>query len=307
MNDMTLCEWFDIWIETYKRRTVKIDTIYTYNELFKVHIAPMLGERRVAEIRAAEIQKMLNAMADSGYSDGTIELTKTLIKSIFRKAAEDEVADKDPTVHVITPKGRRRRECTVFTKEEQQIFMEFASVSDLENMFRLAIFTGMRGGELCALQWNDVSFENEMIYVRHTLKSDYKGGYRLDSPKSANSRREIPMMPQAKLLLKKMQADRGSNGSYVFQRCGKPITKNNINAELKRVRNAISAAGIAFPYFTMHTTRHTFATRCIEAGMKPKVLQLILGHSSITTTMEIYVTVQNAEKALEMQYVSKAF
>ena len=297
---MTINEWFDTWLELYKRRKCKIGSIETYKYVYNNQIQKELGAMQIEEIKPYHLQRLLNDLADNEYSDGTIQLAKTILTGMFREAVRNEVIIKNPSDYIEIPKGKPLQQPVAFTKDEQAIFVEYAKRSSLCNLFLLGLYTGMRGGELCALQWSDIDFDSKTINIQHTLKFVTGKGYLLDKPKTISSCRQIPMMPQAEELLRKQTVDT----DFVF---AGPVTKNQLQAAIKRILGEMKKDSVDFPYFTMHSTRHTFATRCAEAGMKPEVLQHILGHSELSTTMDIYVSVQADEKAKQIAMVADLF
>lgn len=170
----------------------------------------------------------------------------------------------------------------------------------------------MRNGELRGLQWTDVDFEKKVIHVQHTLLDDGT----LDTPKTRTSLRDIPMMPQTLDVLKHARETylknnrkvvKIKNDDFVFSVGGRPINKQRVTVEIERILARMEADGLDFPYFTLHTTRHTFATRCIEGGMEPQTLKAILGHSSLSMTMDLYAHVLPDAKIEAMSMVSNAF
>ncbi len=168
--------------------------------------------------------------------------------------------------------------------------------------------TGLRVDELPALKWHDIDFEKEALHIARTI--DYRtttGEWEIRSPKSKPGLRDIPLGKEAICILKnqrqKMQSLNVISIEYhdfVFlSKNGNPIKNSTYNKDLQRI---CKKAGIA--HFSMHTLRHSFATRCAEAGMQPKTLQSILGHSNIGVTMDIYVHCTEDRKAQEMKNIA---
>jgi len=194
--------------------------------------------------------------------------------------------------------------------------MQYAERSYLCNLFQLAICTGMRNGELGGLLWSDVDFKNRVIHIKHNLITTQEQGTTLDTPKTRTSERDIPMIGKAYEILKRQEKEYkamyGSitkivNDDFVFSVGGEPISKKRITHEIEVMLDNMKADGVNFPYFTLHTTRHTFATRCIESGMQPKVLQHIMGHATLSMTMDLYSHVLPDTKREAMEAVANAF
>jgi integrase len=315
-SNLTIEDWFKEWVNTYKKNTVKQGTIDSYNKHFNAYIKNSIGKMKLADIRANHLQKLLNDMSKDGFSDDTIKLVSCILSGMFKQAFKLELIPKNPYLYITRPKGEKMKERVVFTKEQQQLYMKYAEKSYLCNLFQLAICTGMRNGELGGLLWSDVDFKNKVIHVNHTLMPKEGGGWRLDTPKTRTSRRDIPMIGKAYEILKRQEAEykqihgnitKMENDDFVFSVLDEPISRKRITHEIEVMLSNMETDNIEFPYFTLHSTRHTFATRCIENGMEPQVLKTILGHSTLAMTMDLYSHVLPDTKAEQMEKVASAF
>ena len=313
---LTFEDWFKEWISTYKKNTVKQGTIDSYNKHYSAYLKKPLGKMKLSDIRAEHLQKLLNAMSNDGYADDTITLTYCVLSGVFKQAYKNELIPKNPFSLITRPKGKAKKERVVFTKEQQELYMQYAERSYLCNLFQLAILTGMRNGEICGLLWSDVDFKNKVIHIRHTLTPNEGGGWRNDTPKTKTSKRDIPMIGKAYNILKRQEKEykrmRGNiskinNDDFVFSALGEPISRKRITHEIEVMLQNMEADKTDFPYFTLHTTRHTFATRCIESGMQPKILQHIMGHATLSMTMDLYSHVLPDTKKEAMEAVANAF
>ena len=188
---------------------------------------------------------------------------------------------------------------------ENDVLIANPCKKSLKSDMGFVLQTGLRTGELIGLKWSDVDFENRTMKIERTMEYRYKvGEWHVGPPKTKNSYRDIPMTNECTILLKELKAKRDL-GRYVeegfeefvfINRNGTPTKNSTYDNNLAKLAKK---AGIE--NFSMHTLRHTFATRCIEAGMRPKTLQQILGHSSINITMNLYVHVTDDEKIKEIQ------
>ena len=179
-----------------------------------------------------------------------------------------------------------------------------------EYQYRFALQTGLRTGELVGLKWEDVDFKAKTIKIVRSLEYRHSTGeWREGPPKSKSGYRTIPLTDEAVSLLKLQKA---KNASFKFIdiqwrdrvflcKTGAPVKNSTYDTGIYK---ACDRAQI--PRFSMHVLRHTFATRCIEAGMTPKTLQTILGHSNIGITMNLYVHTTDEQKNLEMDRVAEA-
>ena len=299
-NTMTVSKWFDEWIRLYKVRTVKRNTLDTYQFIYSVHIGPQIGKRRLGSVKDRDLQKLLNVMSDKNYSNGTISLTRIVMNGMFQQACRNHLIANNPCTYLVLPAGTEAKKTTVFTRSQQQLFMSYVTESRYADLFLLALSTGMRCGELGALQRKDVDLKRNVIHVRHTIRFVKGGKYELSTPKSDHSVRSIPLLSAAREILKQPGYASKAPDEFIFAIDGQPIDKGRITREMQRIVRLIRKNGCDFPDCSPHTLRHSFATRCIEAGMKPKVLQEILGHSDISITLNTYVTIQEDEKRRQM-------
>ena len=213
------------------------------------------------------------------------------------------------------------------TKDQQAVFIEYAKDSAYSHLYTVALGTGMRVGELRALEWSDIDYQKNVIHVNGTLKYCKGKGYFKDTPKTATSCRDIPMIPEVVKALKEQRSEQTRQrlelgtmwnpekgmdnfvftGYYTYHGFGKNLCSNAINHDLSKVEEQIKIKYPDFPHITPHTLRHTFATRGLENGIPPKVMQTILGHTSITMTLDIYSHVLPNTAAAEIMKVSGMF
>ena len=213
-----------------------------------------------------------------------------------------------------------KKERRVLTIRETELFLEQAKGTFYENLFILALETGLRVGELSALQWEDIDFKKKVIHVKHTLCYFSKNGkyvFEMHDTKTNNGKRTIPLTAKAinSLKCQKLQKQeiilKGKTAKEEFQNLVF-VTKNNqptqqflINQCMQLVIQNMNKAGIDFSPFTLHTLRHTFATRAIECGMNPKTLQKLLGHGTLQMTMDLYCHVTEDTLFSEMEKFEK--
>lgn len=311
-TEMTVNEWFETWLDLYKKPSVKTGTIRVYQRHYAANIKAAIGTCKLKNVTDVQLQVLLNNMCNAGYSGKTIGLVGCILSALFKQAYKSHFIPVNPYDSVTMPYGKEQKERVVFSREQQKLYLEYTKYSYLSALFHLAIYTGMRSGELRGLLWSDVDLEHNLIHVRHTLLDDGT----LDRPKTAASLRDIPLLPRACHIFQSLKANSFSGIDYnvsnhepdfVFHCLGTPISKKRITTEIQHTLNKMRADNIDFPYFTMHTTRHTFATRCIESGMAPQTLKAILGHSSLSMTMDLYAHVLPDQKQLEMTQISDAF
>ena len=192
------------------------------------------------------------------------------------------------------------------------MFMEYAKDSYLYNLFAILLRTGLRNGEIRALKYSDIDRKNNVMHIRHTMKTITGIGMVEDTPKTKTSIRDIPLTPD---MIKYIEAQRhfwgfkvtNINGYLFCDEKGDPLKEDTIKYEIRQVIKKIRQDGKEFPDITPHVFRHTFATRAIEEGMPPQVLKTIMGHSSLAITMDLYSHVMEDTKQKEMLSIANAF
>lgn len=308
-SDMTVSAWFDYWIENIKSASAKKNTISNYKNRYKQSIEPYIGNMLLQDVKPLHCQNILNVMVNSGYKNSTIELVHTAMKILFEDAVENEIIVKNPVKKSVQcTQGEESKAKTAMTVDEQKKFLKHAQESSYYNQYAFVLQTGIRVGELVGLKWSDVDFENKVLRIFRTA-NQIGGEWVIGTPKSRSGKREIPLTNEAICILKKVRDSKKPLNIVPMQyhdvvfssNTGKPIDNSSYNAALRKICDKAE-----IPHISMHTLRHTFATRCIEAGMQPKTLQEILGHSKINVTMDIYVHVMEDKKNKEMSNVESA-
>lgn len=319
---ITVDQWFTEWMDTYKVREMKPTTVELYRRIYRVHIQEVLGKTYLIDVRSNTIQKLFNTMVDKQYSMGMIGNVKKVISGMMNQAYKNKLIKENPMLFITLPKGKEKASRIALTKTEQDLFLDYVEKYSPQyyTLFALALYTGMRKGELLALRWEDVDFTKRIIHVTGTLnKLSHTALYR-GTPKTKTSLRDIPMMDHTYKILKQqkkeqmemrlMQGEKWNPlpnlENLVFtSRTGNP--KKDVFKAKNRIINRIKEDGKQINNFPFHALRHTFATRAIEGGMNPQTLKAILGHSSLSMTMDLYSHVMENTKAKEMNQISELF
>ena len=328
-DQVTLDSWFDVWLNVHKKKSIKESTHVRYDDFYHRYIKQQLGKQKIGNITPLALERLFQNMADKDYSTKTIHDVYNIINAMFKYAIHNRLIAFNPCAGVCLPKTKTK-EIRVLTIEEQKEVLKHAKGRLHENLIITALGTGMRAGELLGLTWDDVDFRKREISINKTLvhiKDTQTGKYtfKYQTPKTKNSTRIVPMqesvyqaLKRQHIQIKKMQM-LGSNwepatgfenlvfvGSY-----GKPISvhtfriainwiENAINQERKKFAEETKTSYEPIPHFYPHSLRHTFATRCFEAGIDAKVVQGYLGHFSISITLDLYTHVTNDKAKTEM-------
>lgn len=308
-GDMSVDAWFEYWIREIKSCTVRPNTIRNYKERYTNNIKEKIGNMLLKDVRPLHCQNVLNAMVDK-YRNSTIQQVRITLYGMFESAFENEMILRNPVTKAVKCYiGKESKPKRVLTIDEQRIFLETASGSSNYNQYALILQTGLRTGELIGLKWSDIDFKKKILHITRSMEYRHSvGEWKIGPPKSKSGYRDIPLTDEAIKILKDQKEKLKSIkiiplefSEYVFIcRKGEPTKNSAYDTTLLKLAEK---AGIE--KFSMHTLRHTYATRCIEAGMKPKTLQKLLGHANIGITMDLYVHVTDEEKAKEVESIEK--
>ena len=308
----TLDEWFETWLNVYKKNKLKKGTISTYKKQYSYMVKEKLGKKYITDIRGEHIQTLYNDLVEEEYAVSSIKIVAAILSGCFKQAFKNGLIERNPVKLAEVPSDKEEHIMKAMTKEEQHMFMEYAKDSYLFNFYSMLLRTGLRNGELRGLKFSDIDKKKRVIHIRRTLKYEEGEGYYEDTPKTKSSRRDIPLTRDVEKLLDAQKYYWGEKivniRRYVF--CteeGKPLSRDRVQYEIDRIIKQINQSGNEFERITPHVFRHTFATRAIESGMKPQTLKAIMGHSSLSMTMDLYSHVMPDTKATEMELIAVAF
>lgn len=320
-KDITISAWFETWMEEYKYSTSKASTIQTYKQSYASYIQPVIGKRKVTDIQPQALQKIINDLYKKGLSKSRVNFVFVILSGMFTQAQKNKLIINNPADSLVLPKYRKKsqNEKRVMSLEEQKLFLKYAKGSVYYDFYVIALSTGMRINEIAGLQWSDIDWKNKLIHVTGTLVYLRTGlGRYKDTPKTASSRRDIPMLNNIEELLKsirhrqlenrlrlgdKWKEEEALKNIVLTYEEGGAIWDTGIRVDMKKIANQIRKDGIDFEPITPHALRHTFATRGLEQGIPLKVMQVILGHSSLAMTADLYSHVLPDTKAEEMKKI----
>lgn len=330
-KNVTLNEWYEEWFETNKKLTIKETSVPVMKRVYRRTFGFYIGDRKISSLMPADVQRAINAMDENGIAVSTILDAKGQLHQCLDAAVANRLLQANPCVAVVVPKKYKEVETEfALTEEEQQLFLNHMNDSWYKELFYFLFLTGVRVGELGAVMWKDIDFDAEVIHIRHSLSCNYYEGVKREmivSPKTANSIRDIPFMGEMREILltqkekvdrlKKSLGDRWRAKDYpdlVFvtsmgSPCTRYIVEKEVNKAVARINEEQAQLAVMFNKkpievirkFHPHTIRHTFATRCAEKGIDVKVAQKLLGHSSITITLNIYTHVDDVRQLKEIE------
>lgn len=304
-SSMEFRMWYNEWIvnhRTPKGTKPRMSTIENYNNSYKVYISDSFKKKKLCKITSKDVLQLFDDMAKNDYSYNTIKTFRNMLSGVFTDAVNEGLISVNPVHNAKIPVEDDMEEQRVLTIKEAVTFLEYAKTNELYYLFVMALETGMRCGELRALQWNDINFEKRMVYVNHTLIYINKKYY-LGAPKTSTSKRKIRMtekLYQALLIYRELQQNiknqmgdawspRDGIDNLVFcQYNGHPHAQPKIKKEISKILNEINKNHFTMEPFTPHAFRHTYVSICIMNGVNIKKIQKTLGHKDIRTTLNIY-------------------
>lgn len=295
---MTLSEWLDKWLNEYMLFTIRESTWDSYSRSIDNHIIPYLGDKQIAFITTADLQKMYNHIKRHGrkskhYMYGT-ELSDSMVRSvhmILHQAMDVAVTErlivKNPTNGTKTPKANHK-EKQILTEAQLDAFMEVIKQDELwYDFFYTELTTGLRLGEICGLKWQDFDEANGKLRITRTIHQKKGGGLVAGDTKTTTGTRTILLPPSTAELLKERKKQ--ALTEWIFPNPIKPEQPTHPQSAYNRMKTLLKYADL--PSIRFHDLRHTFATHALSSGVDAKTLSGILGHTNASFTLDTYTHV----------------
>ena len=327
INDMYEC-WKDL------KRGLKDNTFQNYQYLYQMYVAPGFGKTRISELVKSDVKRFYNTLVDvRGLAINTVDGVHTVLRQVLDMAVDDNYIRRNPADNVLKELksahafGIEKRKA--LTQAEEQLFLDYLKQSPQYRhwypIFAVMLGTGLRVGEAVGLRWCDIDFSDGMIDVNHTLvyyKHAVNGCYfNVHTPKTKAGIRRIPMLGNVKEAFLEERRNQVASGvrcsikvdgytDFIFvNRFGHTQHQGTLNKAIRRiirdcndhVLDSCKPNLILLPPFSCHTLRHTFATRMCEKGVNIKVIQDILGHADVSTTLNIYTDATKDLKKREFE------
>lgn len=337
----TLNDYFELYMSQTRR--LKKTTKSTYRQKYDLYARDTIGNQKIADLRYKDIKKLYNNIVHSdGGRTATMLTLDSVLNSVFKLAARDDCIRNNPAVGVAAELkaeiGYENTHKKALSKSEQDLLIKYIRGHTIYkkwlNMVIFLLGTGCRIGEACGLIWDDCDSKNDVIFIRRSLnytpeEHSQKYVWSISTPKTKSGIREIPMLPEVKKLLndERMRQMRegfttteidGVSGFVFSNRDGKVVMPRSFSAALDRIVNSynkdeeLSSAEDGrdpefMPAITPHILRHTFCTRLCENEVNTKVVQEVMGHANIATTMNIYNTATTEFKKSEFQQIERKY
>lgn len=295
----------ELW-QADKQQFVKKSTFAAYSLLIANHLLPAFSEAN--DISEEDVQQFVFKKLNEGLSQKSVKDILIVLKMILRYGAKHNLIEHRQ-IEIRFPTERERQEVEVLSKANQRKIMEFVKSNfTFQNLgIYICLSAGLRIGEVCALTWNDIDAEQGVIYVNKTIQRIYLVGeiekrteVIIDTPKSKNSIREIPMTKELLRMVKPLKKVVNSS-FFVLTNSAAPTEPRTYRNYYKRLMKQLDIPALKF-----HGLRHSFATRCIESNCDYKTVSVLLGHSNISTTLNLYVHPNMEQKKRCIEQMLKA-
>ena len=337
----TVNDYFELYMSQTKR--LKNTTRATYRHKYDLYARDTIGTRKIADIKYSDIKRFYNnIVTGDGGRTATMLTIDSVLCSVFKMATRDDCIRNNPVTGVAAELkaeiGHDHSHKKALSKSEQSLLIEYVkkhtSYKKWLNMIVFLLGTGCRIGETCGLIWDDCNFEDEVISIKRSInytadEHSQKYTWSVSTPKTKSGIREIPMLPEVKnvLLAEKIRQMKdgfniseidGVSGFVFSNRDGKIVMPRSFSAALDRIidsynrdeeesASASKREPVFLPSITPHILRHTFCTRLCENEVNIKVVQEVMGHANITTTMNIYNTATSEFKRSEFQEIERKY
>ncbi|MDR2563930.1 MAG: site-specific integrase [Prevotellaceae bacterium] len=299
-----ISEIINLWIVD-KKQYVKTSSFSAYMLLIENHLLPAFGNRYAIEEQ--DVQAFVFQKLDDGLSQKSVKDILVVLKMVMKFGAKNNFWEYVP-FEIKFPTERIKSHIEVLSRSNQRRMMNY--VREHFTFRGLGIYiclsTGIRIGEICALTWNDIDTDSGIIYIRKTIQRVYviENNVRrteliIDTPKTRNSIRDVPMTKDlVKILKPVVKIVKGS--FFVLTNDSKPTEPRTYRNYYKKLMK-----DLRMPELKFHGLRHSFATRCIESNCDYKTVSVILGHSNISTTLDLYVHPNHEQKRKCIDRMSK--
>ena len=340
-KNTTINDIFDMWV--LLKKGLKDNTFQNYQYMYNQFVYPDFGQNKVGTIKRSDVRRFYNMLVDErGLKIATIDNIHTVLHQVLNLAVEDDYLRNNPADHALKELKQARNLDSEKRKslslEEQNLFLNYLRESKPYRhwypIFAVMLGSGLRVGEAIGLRWEDVDMEKGFVSVNHTLVyyNHAENGcyFGVNTPKTKAGQRVIPMTEIVKEAFQiekayqelhhissRVQIDGYTNFVFI-NRFGNVQNQGTLNKALRRIvrdcnQEIMDKAGnkevTLLPRFSCHILRHSFATRLCEAGVNMKVIQDVLGHADIGTTMNIYADATKDMKIREIgvfdEYMAK--
>ena len=343
IKNVTVNDVYELWCQL--KRGIKDSTMKNYIYMYELFVKPTFGKKKLVQVKKSDVRRFYNQLIDDKVlKPSTVDVIHNIVHQVFQIAVDDDMIRSNPAANMLREikmaHGSEIEKRKALTLEQEELFLGYlARTSKYQHwypVFYIMANTGMRVGEITGLRWCDVDLEEGTISVNHTLVNydhrENNGGkkgcyFNCHSPKTKAGVRTVPMMDFVKEAFEKERAYQeeaeihctvtvdGYTDFIFVNRFGECQHQGTLNKAIRRIIRDCNDEVLAknpnstvlLPRFSCHTLRHTFTTRMCEAGVNIKVIQDALGHSDISTTLNIYADVTKELRKSEFENLDRQF
>ena len=295
---MTLGEWMDKWMDEYMIFAIRESTLDSYRAMVKNQVKPFIGNKRLASLTTADMQKFYNKIKKEGrvrehpihgktLADSMVRGVHMMLHEALDMAVKERLLAKNPTNGTTIPKCNYP-EKQILGDNQLETFLEAIKGQEYwGDFFYVEVMTGLRRGEICGLKWQDIDFEESKLHVKRSVSVKRGGGLNIGETKTETGVRCIQLPPSVAELLKNRKQT--AITEWVFPNFMHPEQPINPNSAYRKLKVILKNAEL--PLIRFHDLRHTFATHATQGGVDPKTLAGILGHTNASFTLDTYTHV----------------
>lgn len=281
-ENITVAEYLDRFMNDVAAHTLRPSSIQSYGFLIRDHIKPEIGHIKLASLRPDHLQSLYSLKLESGLSKRTVQYIHSVIRRALNQAVKWGLLYRNPTAAVTPPKPKKKTPKTL-TAEQVKQFFNAVSEHRYYPIYVIAVTMGLRKSEILGLRWQDVDLDQGTVSINHIV-TEIQGVIHTGRPKTESSRRTVAMPDVVREVLQEhREATDGTEGLVLTTSSGRAISQRNLT---RHFHAALEDAGLEKMRF--HDLRHTAATLLLKENVHPKIVQELLGHSSITLTLDTY-------------------
>jgi integrase len=295
-STVTLADYLHQWYDQHCVPRLAPKTLECYRQAI-AHLTPILGTIALANLTPPLVQAAYSQLLAQGVGKRSVQLAHVVLRMALKQAVRAGSLYRNAT-DAVTPPGSPKHEMVALRPDEVDTLLHAAQESGILEFVILALSTGLRRGELLALQWQDIDWPNATLKVDKTLQRVEKR-ILVKPPKTQRSRRTVPLDEETLILLRHMRGR--TTSTFVFSRPdGQPLDPSTVTHQFKRL-----ARKAGFPAMRLHDTRHTYATLAFLAHVELRLVQDLLGHEDISTTANTYTHVTSEAKEAAAEAIGR--
>jgi len=293
-RNLMVGEYLDLWLRDSVKDTVRLTTYQGYERIVRLHINPTLGRVKLENLTPTHLRSLYRERLESGMAPRMVQLIHTTLHKALKQAAADGLVPRNVAGIVRAPRSPSK-EIKTLAPQQARALLQSARTDRLEALYVLAVTTGMRQGELLGLKWEDVDMETGTLQVRRTLSTATGRGFSFNAPKTAKGRRSIKLPASGISSLRRhreaqqQESDKitglwEDHGLVFTTHVGTPMSRQDLIT--RSFRPLLQRAKL--PNIRFHDLRHTCASLLLGRGVHAKLVQELLGHATISVTLDTY-------------------